>query len=332
MEKAKDKFKKIMLLLLSFFFSIIILSVFLLVYNFSGVHVKNDQYTTDYKWESYQLKTTMSEGFSWLKMDSNGFNNTSNDDCNIALLLMGSSHMEAVNIPEDENTGFLLNKQLNNLKTYNIGVSGHDIYVCAKNINNAIKEYKPSKYVVVETSTVSLDNEKMKQVINNELETIPSYDSGIVYYVQKYCPAIKTLFKDISDWKTADSRASDTKTEKEPCSRKILSDFLEKMANACPSQKLIILYHPSYNIDEKGELVFDESNSYIDQFASVCNDNGIIFVDMTDSFKELYEKKHILAHGFINTAVGEGHLNKYGHEAIANELVKVIKEDQDESE
>ncbi len=48
---------------------------------------------------------------------------------------------------------------------------------------------------------------------------------------------------------------------------------------------------------------------------------------MTASFIKLYEQNHILAHGFINTAVGEGHLNKYGHKAIAEAVAAVIKED-----
>lgn len=30
--------------------------------------------------------------------------------------------------------------------------------------------------------------------------------------------------------------------------------------------------------------------------------------------KVLYKKKYMLAHGFANTTVEQGHLNKYGHE------------------
>lgn len=52
-------------------------------------------------------------------------------------------------------------------------------------------------------------------------------------------------------------------------------------------------------------------------------------MDMTDEFKALYEEKHILAHGFVNTAVGRGHLNKYGHRVIAQTLAEKIKEDEE---
>jgi hypothetical protein len=43
----------------------------------------------------------MTEGFSWLKMDDSGFNNVAFDDVGSEqpdILLMGSSHMEAVQV------------------------------------------------------------------------------------------------------------------------------------------------------------------------------------------------------------------------------------------
>lgn len=322
--------KKFITIIISCSITVVLISLFVFVYCYTGVHISNPKQSTDYKWEPFQKKTTMTEGFAYITMDGNGYNNYS-DNSNIDILLMGSSHMEAVNVSSDENIGFLINKKQVGLKTYNIGISGHDIYVCAKNIENAVNEYNPDKYVIVETSTVSLDNDKMREVINGELEIIPSYDTGIIYYVQKYCPAIKTLFKSVSDWRSADSRSIES-TEEEPCDKDLLNDFLLKMASACTDQKLIIMYHPAYNIDKYGNLVFEENTDAVKAFKSACDDCGILFVDMTDSFTQLYNEKHILAHGFENTAVGEGHLNKYGHAIIAEELVKVIKEDQNESE
>ena len=50
-----------------------------------------------------------------------------------------------------------------------------------------------------------------------------------------------------------------------------------------------------------------------------------IFIDTDNDFIELYKTKHILPYGFINTKVGSGHLNKYGHEVIAKRLAKEIK-------
>ena len=53
---------------------------------------------------------------------------------------------------------------------------------------------------------------------------------------------------------------------------------------------------------------------------------------MTDSFQELYDTEYTLAHGFPNTAVGEGHLNAAGHRAIAEKLIAVIQKEYERQE
>lgn len=92
---------------------------------------------------------------------------------------------------------------------------------------------------------------------------------------------------------------------------------------------MIIFYQPSTAIDCDGNYVDSTDREARKLFQSACEANGIIFVDMTDEFKALYEEKHILAHGFVNTAVGRGHLNKYGHRVIAQTLAEKIKEDEE---
>ena len=47
---------------------------------------------------------------------------------------------------------------------------------------------------------------------------------------------------------------------------------------------------------------------------------------MTEAFDILYEKEHILAHGFSNSEIGEGHLNRYGHAVIVEIIANKIQE------
>ena len=47
---------------------------------------------------------------------------------------------------------------------------------------------------------------------------------------------------------------------------------------------------------------------------------------MTDIFINEYNESSTLPHGFINTSVGTGHLNKDGHRMIAEALARAIKE------
>lgn len=50
----------------------------------------------------------MLEGMAWFRMDDNGFNNVDAEDGDLDILLMGSSHMEAVQVDPTENTAYLL--------------------------------------------------------------------------------------------------------------------------------------------------------------------------------------------------------------------------------
>ena len=139
--------------------ALVLLSLFSLVYGFSGIHVSNTSGATDYKWEPYQYKSTMTEGFAWIKLDEHGFNNPKGSYiAPVDVLIMGSSHMEAVNIPEEFNAANRLRQLLPGTTVYNIGTSGHTIYQCAKNISAAVSEYSPY-YVVIETDWVELNDE-----------------------------------------------------------------------------------------------------------------------------------------------------------------------------
>ena len=310
--------------------SLLILSIFTLGYNYSGVHIKNPSHATDYKWSSNQLKSNMIEGFAWFRMDEYGFNNVTktSGSMNVDILLMGSSHLEAVEIDKSENIGFILNQILPRKTTYNIGVSGHDIYRCVKNLKDAFEEYHPTGYIVIETDTAALSSEMVQSVIGAELETIPSYDSGMMFLLQKYCPAIKSLYKQMGNWSKMDSVAEDESTIQYASSYE-LDLFAKKMRDACPdSIKIIVCYQPSYRIASNGQLEFDENEGEVNAFKDACISNNIFFVDMTEKFSELYHTNHVLAHGFINTAIGVGHLNKHGHRAIAETLAAIIQEDK----
>lgn len=75
--KSKSKiFLYIIRILLAGMVAGILLSIFCVGYLNTGVHIYNQSGATDYKWKGNQMKSTMVEGFSWLKMDEQGFNNS----------------------------------------------------------------------------------------------------------------------------------------------------------------------------------------------------------------------------------------------------------------
>lgn len=308
--------------------ALVFLSWFTIVYCNSGIHVTNSSGATDYKWEPNQLKSTMSEGFAWLHMDKNGFNNSFPPQGDICNLLMGSSHMEAVNVSIDKNVGYLLN-ELGVGYTYNIGTSGHQIYNCVRNMADAVKEYKPSGYVILETDRVELDINSMKQVLDDTYPHIPSYDSGLLYTVQKYIPSVKHIYNQIDIWKSMESVSAEVRrnTAQYDEYKEVLYAFLKKASDSVGKAKLLIFFHPTTPINSSGSMINETNPDMLEEFARACENNGIMFIDMTESFRELYENEDILPYGFSNTAIGVGHLNENGHAVIATKLSEAIRED-----
>ena len=332
--------KELLKVILSGLFALIVLSGFTTIYCNSGIHITNKAGSTDYKWEPYQLKTTMSEGFAWLRMDNNGFNNAVISEEPINYLLMGSSHMEASNVDSSKNLGYLLNQKLIG-RTYNIGVSGHQIYSCVRNLGNAIDEYKPTDYVIIETDRVALDINSMKKVMDNTYSRIASHDTGLIYIVQKYLPSLKCIYNQVDVWRKEDSKYNKV-TDKETVEERnefsseeyaeTLDDFLSFAVKSAHNTKLIIVYHPKTHIDSEGNMIKETNDRAVTLFKETCEMQGIVFVDMTQSFENSYYSDHVLAHGFVNTAIGEGHLNATGHALMAEELIKVIEGVEHDSE
>lgn len=332
--KNKSRFGKILCwagkVFVAGIFAFSILSVITFFYNYTGIHITNTTGATDYVWQKNQRMFNMKEGFSYVKMDKNGFNNAEVFE-NIDILLMGSSHMEAYQVLQNENCASLLNEYLPDFNTYNIGISGHTIYRIVDNLDSALKEFSPSRYVLIETNTVSLDIETMNEVLNGEASAIKSYDSGLLFYLQKI-PAFKPLYNQIDNWLNLKSDNDDDSDN--VVKETIISDeyiemlglFLGEIKKEAVKYGIVpvIFYAPNESLDSQGNLHFSTDIKYYDAYKTVCESNGIVFIDMSDSFRTLYENSNVLAHGFSNTAVGVGHLNKYGHNIVAEKLAAEI--------
>lgn len=308
-----------------------ILSAFTMVYSHSGVHVGNETGATDYKWEPNQFKSSMEEGFAWLRMNGDGFNNSfclSTTEC-MDILLMGSSHMEAVNVPDDKNVGYILNQMLPDKTTYNIGMSGHTIYHCARNLKDAVTHYNPRGFVIIETDKVSLDKDMMQRVLDNELPVIKSHDKGMMYMIQKYIPCIQPFYRELGNWISAGKRVYASSNSKECTDTdeygSMLNSFIGSIKNSAQGRKVIIVFHPKTELAENGRLKEEELRS-VEEFRSACAKNGVVFVDMYDDFSREYESSHELAHGFANSAVGAGHMNETGHRLMAERLTMVVRD------
>jgi hypothetical protein len=307
------------------------LNIFCLAYYNIPVHIKTKTSATDYVWEKYAYYSKMTEGFGYGKMNNEGFNNLQdyNAQQSIDILIMGSSHMEGTNVPQDKTVAALLNENFNGSKhVYNIGISGHDFPHIVNNIEAAVQYYKPNDYIVIEISSMQFNIQDLKKSINKTLIQIPSYDNKVMFFLQKI-PYLRLLYSQYKHFVGNDEenepKKSDTVFDKTTYTT-ILDTVMKKLYQVSIEHdiKIIIFYHPYLILDNNGSVSEDTVYEYLEIFKNACLGNDIIFLNMADCFFEEYNNNYILPHGFSNTVIGMGHLNKNGHRLIANRLFRKI--------
>lgn len=317
----------------------IMLNEFCVIYYNYPVHTPTDTGATDYVWDKNFRYSVATEGFGSGTMDSMGYNNSFPHDMNkgIDILIMGSSHMEAYQIAQNDNTTYVLNDLLHSNGSddfaYNIGISGHDFLRCSSNFENAIKTFSPTKYVVIETNSVSFDQDAVDKALAGTYPKIPSHDNGIIGMLQRL-PYLRLSFQQLQSFMGRSGEgAADTALTDQGHASVITQQYqdsflqlLQKLSNTAKahSVKLIILYHPQTAFNKDGSMRIETSTNYLALFKASCQTNGIIFADMSEHFLATYQNQHIVPYGFSNTAVDLGHLNKNGHRMAAELLYSLL--------
>lgn len=318
---------------LSAIISLFILSAFTLLYYNYGIRKTNPSGATDYVWENH-FYCVGYEGYAMGFTDSNGLNNAFPHQDEIDILVMGSSQMEARNVSQKKCTTYLLNAYMRkndlNLYAYNIGVEGHTLYTLVNNLESALEVYTPQSYVMLETKTTDLDIDKMQAVINGTYSRTPAYDSGAIYYFQKI-PYLRLIHKQIVNYKAQKFLDNDlgentyTNFSSEENYYETLNNFISLIDEGCNQKgcKPIIFFIPEMSLSENG-IEFDYDYEKLELFKKSCNNNDIEFVDLSERYLKEYGENYILPYGFNNTEIGNGHLNSFGHQMVAEELYKKI--------
>jgi len=315
----------------------IFLNILCIFYYINPNSIPTTSGVTDFSWEQSAYYSIMIEGYGHGKMNNEGYNNLQNYyNQPIEILLMGSSHMEAFQIPQNKSTAAVLNELFNNSKyVYNIGISEHDFSHIINNLEAAVQFYKPSEYVILEIPKLEFDIPAMEQGINSNLTKLSSHDSKLISLLKKipylykipYLRLIKLQYQYYKDNSGNNDfiEKKDTNMNNDIYSQTIKAVImkLSRVANEY-NIKIILLYHSPFRINFDGSI-FDTTNiNLLSLYTNLCAENNILFLNMTDKFKEEYETSHISPYGFLNTAINEGHLNRFGHQMIANELFKHI--------
>ena len=178
-------FKSLLKCALAGITAVVILCVILAPYSLSPVHIANPEGNTDYIWPADSLWCKMTEGISYGRFDAKGYNNKEVIE-NPDILVLGSSHTEAVNVLQSENFAALLGQKFNGVYTvYNMGISGHFFLKICKYLPRTVELHPDAKYIIIETSTVTFKQSEVDSLLNGTVEFTPSNSEGLKGALQK---------------------------------------------------------------------------------------------------------------------------------------------------
>lgn len=296
-----------------------------------AISIENKTLSTDYKRKASSYWTQAREGYANIEFDCGGFNNNKVPDT-IDILCMGSSHTEAVQLEQKANYVSRLYDHLN-VTTYNIGCSGHTFLHCYNNFSNAVNEFKPQRFVVFETKDIPdnlADFQKVEEGTFIRTTGKKWFDGNPILSELRKIAILRLLrVQGLTVLDNNKVRAEQKQKQgiDDAVYFQVYSKCLKNMTQVLDDQKqtkLIIFYHPHLKILTDGSVVAQADERLLNIFKKACASNKVIFLDMTERFIKEYNEKHILPYGFLNTAVGAGHLNENGHRMIAEELGKII--------
>ena len=323
-----------------------ILCVLMFGYCYIPLRENSTLKNTDYVWQTNTPWVRLTEGVSAGVIDSQGFNNKEVIE-NPNILVLGSSHAEAQNVMQNENFCSLLNDKFNGKqKAYNMGISGHNFYKVVQYLPVSLELYNEiPKYIIIETDNTALEQESVDKAINGGVKRTPVNDKGAVAQLQKL-PYLRAMYHQfnggmlrmllpesnkITTVETSKKSDTDVKTEKQIINEtpyEQVFNYLQKLEKEYKTN-IIIMYHPFEKLNKDGSINIGKEEN-ISVFARYAEKYDITSVDMTEDFRNMYYNEHHVPHGFITGLIGSGHLNKYGHAAIAERLYRTINEPEGE--
>lgn len=304
-------------------------------------------------WVIYKPNSTVCqrlEGGGVLHVDKNGYLNPDlplNE--NGYVLALGSSHTAGKEVNEDERYTALLNNMLgdsNVLNIYNMGADGHDYTALMRGFNAATEQFPKSRAVVLEIFTTVYNFGKLGYASDwrdyDERKTAGAFFDNMTD-LQKAQVLVKEKLPFLMMLKNKQFATAEppfytafglNKPEPEEefdldeyhrkAYREMISNTLANLRKNYDGE-IIFLYHPQAVPNNDGGLDFDDEPKSLEAFMRACEENDIIFLNMTDTFEKAYEETHEAPYGFENTAFNSGHLNRVGHRLVAEELYKLLR-------
>ena len=302
---------------------------------------------TAYQWDDFRTTDTIrepgaftsraTEGIAWSRIDENGYNNPSAPgEEGVSVLMMGSSHTEALNVAQDQSASARLEAMLRadgeTGRVYNIGISSHNLPRNAANLSRALERFQPTDCVVIETFGLTFPVAYLMGAMDDSLGRLERTEEWLPDWITRQ-PLSKTLYH---QWMELTSGQNALAEDSSGLDDEYYQNYEDMMTRwftwmreitDAHGVRLIVYYHPHLLLQADGSAIAEPSERYAEAYAAAARRAGIVFLDMTQPFLDAYAAEYALPHGFCNTAAGAGHLNAKGHELIAEALYKAIREE-----
>jgi len=276
------------------------------------------------------------EGAVSVRLDANGYNNEYYRDAkreltDVDALVMGSSHVEGFNL--NKPFVYLLNERFADSEEtksfYQCGASSHTLVASLARYEDALKLFRPKRYVLVETCFAP-DLNEIRQALNDEVKNRPAPAALRPWFSRVWglTWGLGRLNQYFAFRATRDGEANAAPTSE---SRKALEAGWTELARRVVEisrrygVRPIFFFHLNANLGPNGEYSPRPEVENLPAFRAICEREGIVFVDATERFRREYEERDVWHYGFGNAGIISGHLNRDGHRAVADVLEETIR-------
>lgn len=289
------------------------------------------------------------EGSGYHTVDANGYLNEALPNLGGYTLVLGSSHTQGKEVGAGERYTDILNSLLGgseeNLLVYNMSADGHRYNHMVAGFLAAITEFPDSSGVVLEINSTEISYDALKASLvsreynykqeGQELLNAMTVLDKLRVVIKENLPFLNLIKNQFADFTIDFDNAFGIIVSDNTVSGSDEVYDYQEYYNAVKSTAelmrnnyggtIVVLYHPSMELNPDGTIAWNEEKTY-PAFKDALEDTGIIFLDTQDAFQKAYDEKDLLPYGFNNTSPGSGHMNKIGHQIVAEELYAVLKE------
>lgn len=287
-------------------------------------------------WRPGSVLVHGTEGYGITRVDENGYLNPQGKLEGNYILMMGSSHTQGKEVPSDQKYSVLVNthfsRETDVLRTYNIASDGNFLPSIIQHFQAAVQAFPDSQMVTIEIANTDFSEETLRNALSQvtlDIENSVASQNQNARLIKRISNLVKEGFPLLSlmksKWKTA--TAQRTAAELQTIDAAAYAAPLNQAMALIRSEydrSIVIIYHPSVSLKADGTVKILYGSMW-SEFQNACASNGIDVINMGPIFEQWYYEHRQLPYGFCNTAPGTGHLNKVGHQLIADALIEYIE-------